>query len=98
MKVPDMSWMITQLFLSDTGVHEVHVHQDTHKLRCNCPGYNTRTNCKHTRFVKDKMEKNNGIYPVEISNKVDRYESHLASEDPVAFRELLVNYGKIVAL
>jgi len=98
MKVPDMSWMITQMFLSDTGVHEVHVNQNTHKLRCNCPGYSTRTNCKHTRFVKDKMEKNNGIYPVEISNKVDRYESHLASEDPVAFRELLVNYGKIVAL
>jgi hypothetical protein len=44
------------------------------------------------------MEKNNGIYPVEISNKVDRYESRMASEDPVAFRELLVNYGKIVAL
>ena len=98
MKLPDRYWMITQLFLSDTGVHEVHVHQSTHKLRCNCPGYTTRSQCKHTRFVKEKMANNGGTYPVEISNKVDRYKSEMAAEDPVAFRELLVNYGKIVAL
>lgn len=98
MSMADIYWMITQIFLSDTGVHEVHVHQTSHKLRCNCSGYSTRNQCKHTRFVKDKMEKNGGTYPVEISNKVDRYKSELASEDPVAFRELLVNYGKIVAL
>jgi hypothetical protein len=61
-------------------------------------GYETRNSCKHTRFVKEKMNKNGGVYPVEISNKVDREQSILASEDPVEFRELLVNYGKIVAL
>jgi hypothetical protein len=44
------------------------------------------------------MANNGGTYPVEISNKVDRYSSEMAAEDPVAFRELLVNYGKIVAL
>jgi hypothetical protein len=44
------------------------------------------------------MQKNGGVYPVEISNKVDRYESEMASDDPIEFRELLVNHGKIVAL
>jgi hypothetical protein len=44
------------------------------------------------------MNKNGGVYPVEISSKVDRERSLLASEDPAEFRELLVNYGKIVAL
>jgi len=98
MKEINMSWMITQIFLSETGVHEVHVHHSSHKLRCNCVGYQTRNTCKHTRFVKDRMNKNGGVYPVEISSKIDRERSLLASEDPVEFRELLVNYGKIVAL
>ena len=93
-----MGWMITQLFLSDTGVHEVDVHHSSHKLRCNCLGFDTRGNCKHTRFVKERMNKNGGIYPVEISSKVDRDTSIAASEDPEAFRELLLKYGKIVAL
>lgn len=98
MKETTMDWQITQIFLSDTGVHEVFVQQDTSKLRCNCPGYSDRSACKHVRFVKGRMDKNGGIYPVEISNKVSREESIEASYDPIAFRELLVNYGKIEAI
>ena len=90
-----IEWMITQIFLSDTGVHEVYVHHSSHKLRCNCPGFKTRSYCKHTRFVQTRMEQNGGIYPVEISSKVDHDQSALASKDPEAFRDLLVNYGKI---
>jgi hypothetical protein len=95
MKEKTMGWMITQIFLSETGVHEVHVHHSSLKLRCNCAGFETRNTCKHTRFVKDRMNLNGGVYPVEISNKVDREQSATASEDPEAFRQLLVNYGKI---
>jgi hypothetical protein len=95
MKERIVDWMITQIFLSETGVHEVYVHHNSHKLRCNCAGFETRNTCKHTRFVKDRMNLNGGVYPVEISNKVDREQSATASEDPEAFRQLLVNYGKI---
>jgi len=98
MTEPKMYWMITQLFLSDTGVHEVDVHYSSHKLRCDCDGFKTRGNCKHARFVKERMNKNNGIYPVEVSSKVDKEISIAASEDPKAFRELLLKYGKIEAL
>jgi hypothetical protein len=93
-----MDWMITQIFLSDTGVHEVYVHHSSHKLRCNCLGYTSRGTCKHTTFVQKRMNDNGGIYPVEISNRVDRTTSLMASEDPEAFRELLINYGKIETL
>ncbi len=93
-----MDWQITQIFLSDTGVHEVHVQSSTQKLKCNCPGFSERSMCKHARFVKTRMDKNGGIYPVEVSTKVSREESLEASHDPFAFRELLVNYGKIEAL
>lgn len=98
MKESNMYWMVTQIFLSDTGVHEVEVHHSSHKLRCNCLGFTTRNNCKHARFVKERMSKNGGVYPVEISNKVDRDVSFAASEDPAVFRELLVKYGKIVTI
>lgn len=97
-KEKTLNWMITQIFLSDTGVHEVHVNNLSHKLRCNCPGFETRATCKHARFVQTRMDKNGGIYPVEISNRVDRDTSIMASEDPVAFRKLLISYGKIEAL
>ena len=93
-----MDWQVTQIFLSDTGVHEVHVQANSKKLRCNCPGFEERNQCKHTRFVRTRMDKNGGIYPVEISNKISREESILASSDPIAFRELLLQYGKIEAI
>lgn len=98
MKKTTMDWQITQIFLSDTGVHEVHVEGHTHKLRCNCPGFNERGTCKHTRFVKERMDLNGGIYPVEISSKISREDSLEASYDPIAFREILINYGKIEAI
>ncbi|CAB4122152.1 hypothetical protein UFOVP27_76 [uncultured Caudovirales phage] len=98
MKESNVYWMVTQIFLSETGVHEVDVHHSSHKLRCNCIGYSTRGSCKHTRFVKEKMNKNGGVYPVEISNKIDRETSIAASQDPDVFRELLVKYGKIVTI
>lgn len=99
MKETTMSnWQITQIFLSDTGVHEVHVNTSNLKLRCNCLGFNTRNSCKHSNFVRERMNNNGGIYPVEISNKVSRFESNSALEDPIAFREILLKYGKIEVL
>lgn len=90
-----MYWMITQIFLSETGVHEVYIHNGSHKLKCNCPGFETRNTCKHIRFVQVRMDNNGGIYPVEISSRVDKDYSLRASEDPESFRELLINFGKI---
>lgn len=93
-----MDWMITQLFLSETGIHEVHVHHKSHKLRCDCAGFITRGTCKHTQFVQTRMNKNGGIYPVEISSRADPAKIELASEDPESFREILLQYGKIEAI
>lgn len=91
-------WQATQLFLSETGVHEVDINLDSKKLRCNCPGFSTRTACKHTRFVTERMKTNGGIYPVEVSSKASKSESSFASLDPKLFREFLIKYGKIQAL
>jgi hypothetical protein len=91
-------WQITQLFLSETGVHEVYVNLDSKKLKCNCDGFSTRSACKHVIFVSKRMKANGGVYPVQISNKASESESTLASLDPKMFREFLLKYGKIEAL
>lgn len=98
MKDVTMEWMITQIFLSDTGVHEVYINGSNHRLKCDCPGYMMRSTCKHVNHVKEKMNINGGVYPTEISNKISREESMYATSDPKAFREVLINYGKIIAL
>lgn len=91
-------WQITQLFISETGVHEVYVNLDSKKLKCNCDGFSSRSACKHTRFVSQRMKDNNGVYPVQVSNKASESESSLASLDPKMFRDFLLKYGKIEAL
>jgi len=91
-------WQATQLFLSETGVHEVEMNVSSLKLRCDCKGYGSRNSCKHVRFVKTRMDDNDGIYPTEISNKASKLDAAIASKDPKAFRQLLIDYGKIEVL
>jgi hypothetical protein len=88
-------WQATQIFLSDTGVHEVQINLDSARLRCDCPGYSSRSQCKHTRFVKSKMLENDGVYPVEVSNKASAEESEEARLDPSSFRKFLFKYGRV---
>jgi glutaredoxin len=89
------NWQVSQLFLSDTGVYEVEIEHDSSKLRCNCDGYGRRNSCKHTRFVKERMDRNGGVYATHISTRAPVEEANLAVKSPEAFRKLLINYGKI---
>lgn len=88
-------WKAMQLFLSETGVHEVEVNSSSLKLRCNCGGFNLRKACKHIRFVKTRMDDNDGVYPTHISRKASNMDTLIASQDPESFRKLLITYGKI---
>jgi hypothetical protein len=95
MKEAIMSWQIAQIFLSETGVHEVQINADSKKLRCDCAGYGSRSVCKHMRYVRKRIEENDGIYPVEVSSRASQAESSVASLDPELFRAFLFKYGKI---
>jgi hypothetical protein len=89
------SWQTTQVFLSDTGVHEVEINLQSARLRCDCPGFGSRETCKHTKFVKTKMLENDGVYPVKVSKDAPREESYLAKNDPESFRKFLFKYGRV---
>jgi hypothetical protein len=41
------------------------------------------------------MDNNGGVYPTEVSTRISKIETMVASQDPEAFRKMLINYGKI---
>lgn len=98
-KVEDDKLRLVQVFLSQTktpgpGVYEVSVDDD-HKLYCNCPGYASRAVCKHVRFVKSRIENNNGNYPLEISSKATQEDADKAKDSNRAFRDFVIKFGRI---
>jgi hypothetical protein len=98
-RVEDEKLRLVQVFLSQNktpgpGVYEVSVDDDT-KLYCNCPGFSSRGICKHTRFVKSRIENNNGTYPLEISSKATQDDADNARHSNQAFREFVIKFGRI---
>jgi len=91
-------WRVAQIFLSDTGVHEVLLHMKSSKGKCDCPGYSSRSTCKHVKYVQNRMADNHGVYPVEISSKASTADTYGQLNDPALFRKLILKYGKIEVL
>lgn len=94
----DPEWRTVQIYLSEHGIFEVEVDTSSSDLRCTCPGFVSRGNCKHIRMVSMKMKGNGGTYPVQISNKASAEETKKASESSKEFREFVLKYGKIEVL
>lgn len=102
MKGQQMStpWRTVQVFISSqaAGIFEVDVDTDTKKLRCNCPKWKKTFDCKHVRFVHERMIMNDGHYSILVSNEVPEELALEASDDPEKFREFVVKYAKIEVL
>lgn len=94
----DIDLKLVQVFLSQSSsipaVFEVSARKD-HSLHCTCPGYSSKNTCKHTRFVKARIDHNDGIYPMEISNKASHAEMQKAQESNKDFREFILKFGKV---
>lgn len=90
---------LMQIFLSPgvtpgPGIFEVSL-TPTKVFICTCPGYLSRNSCKHVVFVKDKVKKNGGNYPLEISTRCTEEDADKALESPELFREFIIKFGKI---
>jgi hypothetical protein len=91
---------LVQVFLSQTqtpgpGIYEVSVQEGTEKLSCTCPGFKGRATCKHVKFVKTRIENNNGNYPLEISSRASKDDADKARQSNTDFREFVIKFGKI---
>ena len=89
---------LVQVFLSPVptspNIYEVSSSTEG-ELFCTCPQYKGKTTCKHTRFVKARIDANNGSYPLEISNRATDEDAERARQSPEAFREFVINFAKI---
>jgi len=94
------SWRTIQLFISAqaAGIFEVEVDTDTRKLRCNCPKWRKTFDCKHVRFVNERMVMNDGHYSILIPEEVPEELALTASDTAEKFREFVVKYAKIEVL
>lgn len=94
------SWRTVQLFISAqaAGIFEVEVDTATKKLRCNCPKWKKTFNCKHVRFVNERMSMNDGHYSILIPEEIPEELALDASDTAEKFREFVVKYAKIEVL
>lgn len=92
----DITWRTVQVFLEPDGVVEVEVDQENPtKARCTCPGFARSARCKHVKYVKEYMEKNDGHYSINIPVDVDEEEAIQAMRNPNAFRDFIIKYAKV---
>jgi hypothetical protein len=90
---------LVQVFLSQNktpgpGIYEVAVDPES-VLHCTCPGYKSRSTCKHVRFVNSRIETNGGTYPLEISSRASTEDAKKAQDSNKEFREFVIKYGRI---
>jgi hypothetical protein len=90
---------LVQVFLSQSqtpgpGIFEVNAN-GVGTLSCTCPGYNVRKSCKHTKFVQNRIDNNNGSYPLEISSRATKEDALKAKESNDEFRDFVIKFGKI---
>jgi hypothetical protein len=92
------SWRTVQLFISPTGVYEVQLSPDDPKPRCSCSTYKVRNSCKHTDFIKVRMEENDGHYAILVPDNIPEELAEQASETAEAFRAFVLKYARVEVL
>lgn len=96
----DKEYRLLQVFLSQSsgapgpGIFEVS-GTDDQLFKCTCPGYAVRNSCKHIRHVQEKIAKNGGAYPLELSTKATNEEAKKAMTSNEEFRKFILKYGRI---
>jgi hypothetical protein len=95
----DIAWRTVQMFIGEDGVAEVEVDAEFHKkVRCSCKAFNATAKCRHSKFVKGRMEENGGTYTVQIPEDVDDDDAIDAMSDPVLWREFIIQHGEVEVL
>lgn len=97
----EIEWRTIQVFLDneDLSISEVSVDAlNSSKMKCNCPKFPKTGRCKHTKFVKERMQKTGGVFNLTIPEDVADEEAMDALTDTDLFRDLVLKYGKVEVL
>ena len=80
--------------MSGPGIFEVS-GDENQSFICTCPGYAVKRNCRHVRFVKERIKVNGGVYPLQVNPDVPESAIKEALKSSEEFREFLLKHGKI---
>ncbi|CAB4127981.1 hypothetical protein UFOVP225_138 [uncultured Caudovirales phage] len=95
-----MTVRLIQLFLSHKSeapgpcIFEVSADEDRN-LSCTCPGFMSKSVCKHTKLVGERIDRNDGMYPFDFVDDVDTKQIKIAMKDETAFRDFIIKHAKI---
>lgn len=92
------TWRTVQLFLSPTGVYEVQLRPNDTTAKCSCPSYKLHEACKHTRFVKARMDENDGQYAILVPDDVPEEVTDQANKSAESFRDFILKYARVEVL
>lgn len=89
------SWRTVQFFLEDYGVVETKINsEDTQQVVCDCPKFEMKQGCKHSRYVREKLDVN-GHYPITIPKDIEHDAVAEALQTPEGFRRFIMQYSKV---
>ena len=92
----EIDWRTVQLFLDDSGVSEVEIDaEDSTNVKCNCKVFFRSSRCKHTKYVRNEIENNDGNYAIKVPVDIDDDEALEAMSSSETFREFIIKYGKV---
>jgi len=95
-----MGHRLIQVFLSTSptaAIFEVNAQEDK-TLVCSCPGFASRSKCKHVSLVSNRIEMNNGIYPFNWLTEVSEQDIKFAMDSEVTFRDFIIQSTKVEVL
>jgi hypothetical protein len=92
----DIDWRTVQLFLDDSGVSEVEIDaEDATNVKCSCKSFYKSSRCKHTKYVRNEIESNDGNYAIKVPVDIDDDEALEAMSSSETFRDFIIKYGKV---
>jgi hypothetical protein len=92
-----MGTRLIQIFLSTSptaAIFEVNAKEDK-TLVCNCPGFASRSTCKHVKLVSNRISVNNGVYPFNWLIEVSEQDIKFAMDSEVVFRDFIIQSTKV---
>lgn len=93
-------WRTLQVFLSPDrpAIYEVDLALGTTNVRCSCPTFKGRKSCRHSKFVKARMDGNDGHYPLMVHESAEGENITEVMATQESFREFIVKYGRVEVL
>jgi hypothetical protein len=95
----EIDWRTVQMFIGDEGISEVQIDaENSTKMRCSCKSFSKAARCKHTKFVRNQTESNDGNYAIQVPVDISDEEAFDAMSSADTFREFILKYGKVEVL